>query len=375
MSKYFIVILIFIVLLTLIIHRNERKETFNPLQLTKSDNNRIKLYIQNLYDTPCKEQYIVSKGSDMEKELIQFGFWSKYHYSRNKILKVFNKETIKDLRSIEKKYTMEKNILKLMTTETDSILWFDIPTLTKARYIEGKHESLPYAIIVRIRTDPHFKNIDVSDIDIPFEKKKNVLFWRGNLTGYKFNNILSLPYVTSNTTRELIKPSRYDLVHLWSNDSALKKDIDVGLVPSDWMNIAEYPELIGYLKQFVPKKDYLEYKYLLSIEGNDVATNLKWMLNSNSLVLMPRPRVESWFCESMLIPYVHFVPVKDDFSDLEKQKNWCEKNLNKCLEIIDNANLYVQQFLNEEKEIYICKYILDQYMSKVNIIVQEPINA
>jgi len=38
--------------------------------------------------------------------------------------------------------------------------------------------------------------------------------------------------------------------------------------------------------------------------GNDVASGLKWMLASNSVVLMPLPRRESWAMESLLQVYV-----------------------------------------------------------------------
>ena len=33
-----------------------------------------------------------------------------------------------------------------------------------------------------------------------------------------------------------------------------------------------------------------QYRYLVSIEGVDVATNLKWILSSNSLCLMAKPK-------------------------------------------------------------------------------------
>ena len=33
-------------------------------------------------------------------------------------------------------------------------------------------------------------------------------------------------------------------------------------------------------------------RYALSLEGNDVATNLKWLLASNSVVVMPSPTME-----------------------------------------------------------------------------------
>jgi hypothetical protein len=76
---------------------------------------------------------------------------------------------------------------------------------------------------------------------------------------------------------------------------------------------------IGYNKPSVHWIDMTKYRYLVSVEGNDVATNLKWALASGCVVLMPKPRVETFFAEGMLKPYVHYVPISDDTSDLEEK--------------------------------------------------------
>jgi hypothetical protein len=109
-----------------------------------------------------------------------------------------------------------------------------------------------------------------------------------------------------------------------------------------------------------------QYKYLLSIEGNDVATNLKWAMASNSVVLMPKPCVESWFAESLLKPYVHYVPIKDDFSDLYTQKQWCDKNPDKCKTIIRQANAFVRPFRNIERDYYLSFQVIQRYMDLVH---------
>ena len=41
-------------------------------------------------------------------------------------------------------------------------------------------------------------------------------------------------------------------------------------------------------------EDQLKYKYILMLEGNDVATGLKWQLISNSVVFMARPTCVSF---------------------------------------------------------------------------------
>ena len=94
--------------------------------------------------------------------------------------------------------------------------------------------------------------------------------------------------------------------------------------------------------------EMMAYRYIVSVEGNDVATNLKWAMASNSVVMMPRPRVETFFAEGSLKEYVHYVPIKDDCSDLVDQVLWCESRFDKCKSIAEAATLYAKKFRDVE---------------------------
>ena len=80
-------------------------------------------------------------------------------------------------------------------------------------------------------------------------------------------------------------------------------------------------EILGekYQKPFMSIKDQLKYKFILSLEGNDVATNLKWIAQSNSLCFMRRPSFESWFMEGSLIPDFHYVLVDSNFDNIKRK--------------------------------------------------------
>jgi hypothetical protein len=117
-----------------------------------------------------------------------------------------------------------------------------------------------------------------------------------------------------------------------------------------------------YEKPHMTLNELLSYRYILSIEGNDVASNLKWAMSSNSVVVMPKPRVCSWFLENMLEPYIHYLPVRDDFKDLEHQIKWAEKNPTKCRDIIRNAHAHVELFLEQKNERALLQKILKYYL-------------
>ena len=50
-------------------------------------------------------------------------------------------------------------------------------------------------------------------------------------------------------------------------------------------------------------KEMLKNKAIIMMEGNDVASGLKWALYSSSVVMMPVPTVTSWALEEMLQPW------------------------------------------------------------------------
>jgi hypothetical protein len=107
--------------------------------------------------------------------------------------------------------------------------------------------------------------------------------------------------------------------------------------------------------------DQLKFKFVISLEGNDVATNLKWIMLSNSVCFMRKPRVESWFMEGSLIPNHHYVLLDDEFSDLEDKINYYTKHTDKAMAIIKNANQYAMQFLDTRREKLISLLVLRKY--------------
>ena len=89
----------------------------------------------------------------------------------------------------------------------------------------------------------------------------------------------------------------------------------------------------------------LKYKYILSIEGNDVSSGLKWMLFSNSVVFLPPITYESWAMESLLEPFVHYIPVYSNMTNLEGMVRWAESHPTKVKEIAYRSTLFIYDLL------------------------------
>ena len=182
-------------------------------------------------------------------------------------------------------------------------------------------------VILRcLRYDRHWSHYYNKPTDIPFCKKKNIIFWRGASTG-----------------NESQIGNRFSLVTKWYDKD---KNIDIG-----FSKIVQRKEKYkGTVKGTENIDTFLKYKYILSVRGNDKDSGLQWKLNSNSVVLMTQPSVTTWLMESTLVPDFHYVLLKDDFSDLKEKLDWCNNNQDKCKDIIKNANLFMIQFEDEKKE-------------------------
>ena len=71
--------------------------------------------------------------------------------------------------------------------------------------------------------------------------------------------------------------------------------------------------------------------------------------------------------EDTLEPFVHYIPLLDDFSDIEEKIEWAESNQEKCKEIASNSTKFINQFLNTNKEKLIEKLVLENYLKKMSI--------
>ena len=187
------------------------------------------------------------------------------------------------------------------------------PTLTKTRQITKKNGN---NVILKLEKYRHFNFVEN---DLPFSKKKNMLVYRGGI-----NRV--------NKLRKYFKEN-------FSSNNLINMD-----------------------NQFMNIKGQCKYKFILSLEGNDVATNLKWIMSSNSVCFMLKPTCESWFMEGRLIENYHYVMIKNDFSDLEDKIKFYLKNEAKCLQIIKNANQYINQFKNIKLEKKIGLKVFEKYL-------------
>lgn len=297
---------------------------------------RIKYYLSNLYNTFIKNEQIEYKDIFNEKETISY---NKIQLINNDILFHDNYDNqiryyVNDLRNYFNNSEIKN--FNIYIAFGDINVKMKKYCFTKSRPIDLINN---FNILLNLNTPRHWKDLDdVKKFDIPFDKKNNKIIWRGTSTGNK----------------------RVNFVEKYQNHQ--NEDIDI-----KFSNLCQNVIDNNYILSKLSIKEQLQSKFLISIEGNDVATNLKWILYSNSIVIMPKPTVCSWIMEDKLISGTHYIEIKSDYSDLEEKYKWCLNNLEECKKIAENGKKYIEQFLNQENEIKITNKIIEIYCKTIKI--------
>lgn len=207
----------------------------------------------------------------------------------------------------------------------------DSPSLVKSRPISDHNNN---SVLLKLNKVRHF--IFVNDKK-PFEEKLNRLVGRGSIT----------------------QPHRIDFFKKYFTHSLCDiGQINTGTNYDNWIKV----------RLTIPEQ--LNYKFILCLEGNDVASNLKWVMSSNSLAVMPKPKYETWFMEGKLIPDHHYVCIRDDYSNLEERMSYYINHPEEANTIIKNANAFVEQFKDKPREDVISLRVLEKYFDKTRQITK-----
>ncbi len=204
-----------------------------------------------------------------------------------------------------------------------------VPSIVKSRPLANDVSNSTLLKMDKVR---HFIFVDDP---LPWEEKKPIAIFRGKAAG---------------------KQSRMDFMRMYFG-STICDCGDVsrpGTVPPEWKT---EKKTIG---------EHLEYRYIMALEGNDVASNLKWVMSSNSIAVMPKPTCETWFMEGTLIPNYHYIEIKPDLTDLKERLDYYNHHPEEAKQILTHAHAYVNQFRDMKREQLIALGVMDKYLHFVN---------
>lgn len=227
-------------------------------------------------------------------------------------------------------------ILSMVTTDKNA----DIPFPTMEDWARVSHQE------DRKLFPPDFRTYDDMGEITPWEKKHPTAVFRGASTGCG---------VTVETN------PRLKLAHMSYTDRGRVEDgvalLDAGI--TKWncrpRKIAKNhhlqvidPRYIGFpLASFLTPEEQTQYKYVINVDGHVSAFRLSLELSMGSVVLLQESKYRVWF-RKYLKEYVHYVPIKEDLSDLYDKIRWCRSHDAECQQIVKNARLFYDTFLTKK---------------------------
>ena len=211
---------------------------------------------------------------------------------------------------------------------------------------ETKTISTSQPIIMKLKIQRHYGYVQkIPALDIEWSKKKNQAIFRGQFTG-------RFPVgMNTNMIKELPTIEQCNLLHrcrLVYNSALNMKLIDAKLALPVLDVRKDFPQVINDVALYgdrVSIEDMLTYKAIIMLEGNDVSSGLKWALYSNSVVMTQTPTKTSWAMEELLEPWVHYVPLNDDLSDVEEKMQWIIDHDDEAQQIAYRGKLWIHDLV------------------------------
>ena len=201
--------------------------------------------------------------------------------------------------------------------------------------------------------------------------KRNVAFFRGSPTGI----------VTHERPPHHQTPSRIHVLEEVRGDDLFDAKLsmqskgqpswNMTRVAIQWqMNVPQAEaRALALLGGYADLSFQLSHKALVSIEGNGFATNLAWVLASNSVLVMPHghkdePDSAGGYQETIshlgLMPWHHFVPFSFNLTDVHHNVAWCFTNNVKCHRIAQRGRALQRRMLNHTRERLLQRLVLDR---------------
>lgn len=182
----------------------------------------------------------------------------------------------------------------------------------------------------------------------PWNKKIGKAFWRGTA---------SEAYYTINTMKNF---TRFKLVQI-SIMQPDYLDAKFSTLYNVDQEVKNYFISRGYYDKHISIPEHLIYKYQILIDGGTSAwARAYWQLFSDTLILKVDSDNIQWYYRN-LMPYVHYIPIKKDLSDLISQIQWSSQNDNITRQIIGNANNFANNNLSYADMLYYIYILLIEY--------------
>jgi len=185
---------------------------------------------------------------------------------------------------------------------------------------------------------------------LPWTRRNAIPIFRGKGWGNGFKHFIASG--EANATDERGHHQRYHLVYF----SSLHPDLvdarlssGKGRTREKWAQNATNG--LHRLLPFDPipeRKYYAEYQVHVVLGGKGAAFRLARILGQGIAVVLQDYLYEEWFTH-LMIPFVHYIPLAQDLSNLNETLHWVRGNPSKVFEIAMNGKAFHEKYLSYEK--------------------------
>ena len=306
----------------------------------------------NIYDLAIKNAKYIKlyteedfNNSELENQNLYLKFTkneiqaSSQEYSRKELYVNCLREKIYPLLNLSKSMILKINLHDYH--EQEGILTFGSNTHSKSILIPDLYQ---------IKNYKHSLSLYKED-NISFKNKKNKVIFGGSSTGNEFDL----------TKNERINTCLWSIKNKWAKEHTILKITSIVQIPLPKLNeylIYNRCRLNQIYSDNISISEQLQYKYILSIDGNTWSWDRPvCTMNSNSLLFKYESENTGWYYP-FLKENINYVSVNQ--LNMENKYNFFENNSNQALEIIRNSKKFVEEYCTSDAWIYYLKTLLEE---------------
>jgi len=265
------------------------------------------------------------------------------------------------------------------STVTDA---FPVPVFVQAKPRKGCHGSvlMPWWAFLNMDWARRYPlSVRREGSKIPWHKRAARLFWRGSDTGCLLPGRCGL----LSSKRSLARPSvlrepnqnrscacqQWNLStwHLFPRSRLVLLSSLYGAVDAKFTKDIVNEELAQAYKdaglhvdEIVPPKEHLWYRFLMYVDGASFSDRLCWLLHSGAAIFRAESNLRVWL-DRGLKPRVHYVPVKEDLTDLVDVVQWAQEHDTETEGVALAARRFAESELSLDAGIFYLYHLLSSY--------------
>lgn len=210
------------------------------------------------------------------------------------------------------------------------------------------------------------------NFEMDWERKKPTAVFRGASTGRGITTSTNMRLKIATISHRLNNPDFLDAgITKWNMRPRLSVDPKTQKIDINTINVNKLE--FGLVNELTPEEQST-YRYIVNIDGHSAAYRLSLELGMGSVILKVDSEYRIWFSR-YLKPWVHYIPVAADLSDLLEQIEWAQQHDKECQIIAQNAKEFYDKYLCKDGVLDYLQWLLTSMNDVSGIPYIDPNNV